>query len=226
MKKSGTIGALEAFILALCLTAAACTGCSRSTAKEVPAAETAAAEETTVQTTEAAAASGAEAGAEEEAENYPRVRCRVYRIDASDGYDEYQILYYAPATNYLMELTDELHLYKSVGYTMDALEQADVDKAYPGFSTFSFTESELLEDEEKVCWILRFRRLDDPDNLRTLHENGVLTVTDPDSGAPISAESYFELLETNGAELVAEDSYEELDLHIDTGEKSANAEEQ
>ena len=127
----------------------------------------------------------------------------VLLTDQDDEYTEYQVVYYGADTKTLTKLQVQVDLRKDAGYTEESVSEFAIDDIYANFSTMDFASKNVYDDGDTVALVLVFDDLDDPANLKTLHDNGIIQLADPDAGIPVSAESYVEVMTAAGAKGVS-----------------------
>lgn len=128
----------------------------------------------------------------------------VLLTDQDEEYTEYQVVYSGADTKTLKMLQVQVDFRKDAGYTQEFVDAIGLDEIYPNISTMDFASKNVYDDGDCVALVLLFEDLDDPANLKTLHDNGIIQLADPSSGNPVSGESYIEVMTASGAQEVSE----------------------
>ncbi|MBQ6470203.1 MAG: hypothetical protein IJJ50_09165 [Lachnospiraceae bacterium] len=139
----------------------------------------------------------------------------AYHTASGDGWDEYTTVFFGNDTKTLKALFIETRFDKSAGYTKEDLEALDIDTVYEGFSGFAFADYKIEESEEALNYVVRFRKLDDVENCKKLHEAGLLTLEQTTGISAVDAQTIMDDLEKNGYEKVQMIDYGKLNLHFD-----------
>ena len=150
-------------------------------------------------------------------DNLPQVKDvliqhEAYHTASSDYYDEYWIVFYGNDTKIVKAITLQVKFDKESGYDRETVEGIDADEAYPGISSIPTMDSWVEENEDSFDYILRIQKLDEPENLKKLHDTGFITLSEPDSGKAMDAIQFMNLMEEKGAEKVSIGDYEKLHL--------------
>lgn len=123
----------------------------------------------------------------------------ILQTDQQEEFTEYQVVYFGHDTNTLKGLQVQVNFDKDAGFTEESLDAINVDDIYSNFSTMSFASKQIFDDGDTIALVLLFEDLDDPANLRTLHENGIIQLQNPDTSDPVSAKSYVDVMTAAGA---------------------------
>ena len=117
---------------------------------------------------------------------------------------EYQVVFYGGVTGVLKAIHDELHLYKSAGYTEEIVKSLDMNDIYPGFSDLSYTKTSYTDQGNYFCFVAEFNELNDPDHLDELYDCGLKILNQKGTGMAVDAASYKDILVANGAKEVSD----------------------
>ena len=108
----------------------------------------------------------------------------------------------------------EVQFDKAYGYTEEYLNEADLDETYPNFSTVSFASRQVIDDGDYYTLVVTFDELDNMDNIDRLEESGIIQTDDSPDATFMDADSYMDLLRSQGYPEVeiTDDAY--LTLHF------------
>ncbi|MBE5996290.1 MAG: hypothetical protein E7240_02910 [Lachnospiraceae bacterium] len=138
----------------------------------------------------------------------------VYHTAHDDVYDEYTTIFYGSDSKKLKAMFLETRFWKSSGITMENLESLDLDTVYENFSSLSFADAFIDEDEESYSYVVRFRDLDDPDNCLAMHNSHLLTLDTTSGFSYVDAQTIMDDLANRGYEVVPLTEYDSLNLHF------------
>lgn len=142
------------------------------------------------------------------------IKHEVYHTASEEDFDEYTIVYFGSSSGKLVALNTVTKFKKEYGYTKESLETINVDEVFPEFSSLEFADYKVVDRENFVDFIVRFNDLDDMEHVRRLADLEYLILDNEDADY-VTAESYMQDLESNGAEKVDSIDYEALELEFD-----------
>lgn len=143
------------------------------------------------------------------------IRHEVFKIGGNEYYDEYMIIYYGSTSGVLKGMTDEAHYSKNSNVTMDRLNALDVSTVYRGFNEMSFASKTVTEESDYYLLQVKFRDLDNEDNMEKMVNNGLIRVNSGNGHVMVKADSFIQSFEAAGYEKVSMLDYTKLDLHFD-----------
>ncbi len=139
------------------------------------------------------------------------IKHEVFHTAEDEDFDEYTIVYYGSSSGKMTGLSLVTKFKKSLGYTKENLMTLDVDEVYPGFSTLDFADYSVEDNGDYVDFIIRFKDLDDMDNMRRMDDIGLIVLESRDADYVI-ADSFMQDLEDNGYEKMDTADYAGLNL--------------
>ena len=104
-----------------------------------------------------------------------------YRASDDEFLKEYFIFYYGEDTETLQEYIDELHIYKSSGYTLEDVQNYNLDNVAPGVNDLSFVTKEVEDCGDYIALIIRVTHMDNVANAKKAIDTGIFELEDESS---------------------------------------------